>query len=166
MRLGLGKSKPGRIKGFPSRKNLSKLCTKLARSKVVSLAANFCGAVGCILANKLVFRRGFEFPLTLTFFGYSLVSLCIVISTLLRRGFCRSRAMRYNSEADIETQHCLVRANGGHSIIALSSRQAMCRRILLILFTALAPVRESRRLSPASRSSKKPISGRRSPMLP
>lgn len=142
MRLGLGKSKPGRIKGFPSRRNLSRLCTKLTRSKVVSLAANFCGAVGCILANKLVFRRGFDFPLTITFFGYSLVSLCIVISTLLRRGFCRSSAMRYDSEDDVETQP-LVRANG-HSTMALSSRQAMCRRILLIFFTALAPVRGSR----------------------
>ena len=76
LRLAAAKRKGNRIR--PKHSRLSLLCSKCGRSKVVVLALNFVGAIGCILVNKYVMqKRDFELPLTLTLMGYAMVSLFI-----------------------------------------------------------------------------------------
>lgn len=137
MRLGLGKSKPGRAKVAPPQSALSKLYTRLVRSKVISLGANFCGAISCILANEVVFQMGFDLPLTLTFFGYTLVSLSIVSCRDIRLGLCARPSSQSLGNYDLEKQQL----SNGNGMRVLASGQARCRRLLLIFLTAISPVR-------------------------
>ncbi|KAJ8606864.1 hypothetical protein CTAYLR_010258 [Chrysophaeum taylorii] len=119
MRLKYGKSKKGRLKGPKSEWPVS-------GSKVAALAANFIGAVGCILTNKLVMSHGFDMPLMLTLLGYSLVSLVVLASRAARRR--RDRV----AEKLLPFHH-----NG--ELLPPGPSSSKFRRLALVCFTAIAP---------------------------
>uniref|UniRef100_A0A7S3JTF9 Sugar phosphate transporter domain-containing protein n=1 Tax=Aureoumbra lagunensis TaxID=44058 RepID=A0A7S3JTF9_9STRA len=142
------------------------LCQRCRRSKLVSLGANFVGAISCILCNKYV-MRDFDLPLTLTFLGYLIVSLFILIDRMCRSDFkCLNilpRALRRSLrrridgrrrenehslenehssafvQKDIETAGLTQYGTPSSNDTSLSRRGGRLRRGLLILCTALAP---------------------------
>lgn len=61
------------------------VCTRVGRSKLGIMTLNFLGAIACILVNKHVMSRGFNLPLTLTLFGYSSVSVILLVYRDRRR---------------------------------------------------------------------------------